>query len=151
MKILFTALILLGALALHTSAASSNNGNSGHRFIGLWEGIDSDDGSSQQVMISGGTDGVFDLLWRESYWTVCEGRRAILKGLGELDPDNRNTLVFEMTITCFDPVEVPVTSTLTFRFIGQEMVLVSDAEAFTDLPFFRVSSPLRSGARGKSS
>ena len=143
MKRFSTVLIVVSALVVLAFSGAAGNGRSEKRFRGLWEGIDPGDGSSQQILISGGADGECSLAWSESYWTVCDGRRAILEGFGESDRDERNTLVFQMAITCFDPKEVVVEDTLTFRFVGQDMLLVSAPGEFTDLPFFRVSSRVR--------
>ena len=135
-------------LPLLTFADARANESSGKRFLGLWEGIDPLDGSSQQILISGGADGVFSLRWRESYWTICDGRPAILNGVGERDTDSRSALVFQMEITCFDPEVVEIEGTITFRFVGQNMLLASAPDAFTDLPFFRVSGRVRGGGSG---
>ena len=145
MKRFSIVMIVMSMLAALTFADARADGSSGKRFRGLWEGIDPIDGSSQKILISGGAKGVFSLLWSESYWTVCDGRRAVLDGVGERDPDERNTLVFQMKITCFDPEEFPVEDTITFRFVGQDMILASAPGAFTDLPFYRVSNRVRGG------
>ena len=84
-------------------AAQAGKGDSGRRFWGLWEAVDSLDGSTEQISISKGGDGSLTLLWRESYWSICDGRRGILRGAGEISSDNRRTLVIEMAITCFAP------------------------------------------------
>ena len=145
MKRFSILMIAMSMLAALTFADARADGSSGKRFRGLWEGIDPTDGSSQKISISGGAKGVFSLLWSESYWTVCDGRRAVLRGVGERDPNERNTLVFQMKITCFDPEEFPVEDTITFRLVGQNMVLASAPGAFTDLPFYRVSHRVRGG------
>lgn len=141
--IVWMVVSVLAGLAAVEAAAGKRS--SGQRFWGVWAGIDPADGSSQQLLISGGADGAFNLLWRESYWTVCDGRRAVLEGIGELDSYDRNTLVIQMVITCFAPEEVPVTDTITFRLVGQNMLLATAEGAFTDLPFFRISSRVRGG------
>ena len=148
-SIVLIVLVVVSALAVQDFAGASGNGRSGKVFRGLWEGIDPDDGSSQKILISGGAGGVFSLVWRESYWTVCDGRRGILEGVGERDPHNRSRLVVQMEITCFDPEEVVVEDTISFRFVGRDMVLASAEGAFTDLPFFRVSSRVGSGGNDR--
>ena len=95
--------------------------------------------------ISRGADGGFGLLWAESYWTVCDGRRAVLEGTGDVAARPRDTLVFQMQVTCFDPESVPVQDTIRFRIVGQNMLLSTVEGVFTDLPFFRVSSRVRGG------
>ncbi len=148
-SIVLIVLVVVSALAVQDFAGASGNGRSGKVFRGLWEGIDPVDGSSQKLLISGGAGGVFSLVWRESYWTVCDGRRGILEGAGERDPHNRSRLVVQMEITCFDPEEVVVDDTISFRFVGRDMVLASAEGAFTDLPFFRVSSRVERGGNDR--
>jgi len=105
-------------------------------------------GSSHQISLSSGSDGAFSLLWRESYWSICDGRRGVLNGAGELDPDDRKTLPVQITVTCFDPEDVVLKDTITFEFVGQNMLLASAPGAFTDFPFFRVSGRVRGGGNG---
>ena len=140
-------MIVMSTVPVLAFADARGNESSGKRFLGLWEGIDPLDGSSQQILISGGADGAFSLRWRESYWTICDGRPAILNGVGEQDTRRRNTLVFQMEITCFDPEVIAIEDTITFRFVGQNMMLASAPGAFTDLPFFRVSGRVRGGGK----
>ena len=145
MKRFALSILVVAALLVLGFAAAAGNAGSGKRFLGLWQGIDPVDGSSQTVEISRGADGGFELLWAESYWTVCDGRRAVLRGTGESAAGDRSTLVFEMEITCFDPESVPVRDTIRFRIVGQNMLLATAEGAFTDLPFFRVSARVRGG------
>ena len=133
-------------LALEVQAG---NGGSDKRFWGLWEAIDSLDGSTEQVSISPGAGSSFNLLWRESYWSICGGRRGILTGTGERAPKDRDLLEFQMTITCFDPEEVVLEDSVTFELVGQNMLLASDPGEFTNLPFFRVSGRVRGGGNGE--
>ena len=42
-------------------------------------------------MISSAEGGGFDLLWYETYWTICPGRRAIMRGTGDVAPGNKNS------------------------------------------------------------
>ncbi len=147
MKRFFIALVALCALAalpiLLTQFASANQkGNP--LFLGIWEGIDPDDGSAQQILIRGGENGVFNLLWYETFWSVCDGRRGILKGTGELAPDGKDILVVDIVISCFDPDADVVEETLTFELVGKDMVLVTagNPEVLQNHPLFRVSSRL---------
>ena len=145
MKRFALSILVVAGLLVLGFAAAAGNGGSGKRFLGLWEGIDPVDGSSQTVEISRGADGGFGLLWAESYWTVCDGRRAVLEGTGQTAAGDRNSLVFQMTITCFDPKSVPVRDEIRFRIVGQNMLLATAEGAFTDLPFFRISGRVRGG------
>ncbi len=76
-SVIFTALIVgltVMAAATPTLAGQPNSQNAanGRFFIGFWEGIDSLDGSTVQMSLSDNDqDGVFDYLYRESFFTVC--------------------------------------------------------------------------------
>ena len=134
---------LVSVMFFGALAAQADKDRSERRFWGLWESVDALDGSTEQVSISGRADGSFDLLWRESYWTICDGRRGILTGTGDVDPDDRNTLVFRMTITCFDPQADVLEGGVSFTLVGGNLLLATDPGEFTDLPFFRVSGRVR--------
>ena len=143
----FIAVVVASMMAALAFASAGRQGNQGDRFLSLWEGVDSIDGSSQQILISGGEDGGFNLLWRESFWTVCDGRRAILMGVGEIASDDKNTLVCPIVITCFGPDELVVEDTLTFELVGKEMLLATSANGvFENLPLYRLSNRLRGGS-----
>ena len=51
-------------------------------FIGLWQGIDTVDGSEAQRSITLNRDGTFNISGREEYFSACNGYRGILKGKG---------------------------------------------------------------------
>jgi len=142
---IFIAVSIVSAILFGAVTAEGDEKDSNRRFWGLWESIDAADGSTEQVSISRGADNTFALLWRESYWTICDGRRGILEGSGEVAAKDRNRLVFAIEITCFAPDEVVLEGTLTFDLVGRNMLLASDPGAFTDLPFFRVSGRVRGG------
>ena len=137
----------VGFVIFTSLAAHAGKDDSGRRFWGLWEAVDSLDGSTEQVSMSKGEDGSLDLLWRESYWTICDGRRGILRGSGRVERSGRRAVVFEMQITCFDPEEVVLEDSIRFELVGQNMLLASSPGAFTDLPFFRVSGRVLGSGR----
>ena len=145
MRRLVLASSLVSVMFLSALTAQADKNGSERRFWGLWEAVDFLDGSTEQVSISGRPDGSFSLLWRESYWTICSGRRGILAGTGNVDPDDRNTLVFEMTITCFEPEELVLEGGVNFTLVGGNLLLATDPGVFTDLPCFRVSGRVRGG------
>ncbi len=105
-------------------------------FLGVWESIDPEDGSGQTMLISGGENSVFSLYLRETYWTVCDGRRGILAGLGEHGPDDKEILVFDVVTSCFDPDEDVSEFTLTFELAGKDILL----RGVETPPFFRISN-----------
>lgn len=98
---------------------------SGEKFIGLWEGIDPDDGSTVQVSISDiNNDDVLEIVAREGFFTVCSNigpnytlGRGTITGTGTVM--SKSELWVERTRICIDddnmpaaPVDFPVTYTL---------------------------------------
>ena len=93
-------------------------------FKGVWRAIDLD-GSNVQLVIAGGGRGVYRLNWTDDYWSICDGRPGIGKGLGVLDSSDPYILHTDWVITCtslhesydyqFDGVYDPGTDTLDFQ------------------------------------
>lgn len=110
-SVIFTALIVgLMVMAAATSTlagqANSQNAANGRFFIGFWEGIDPLDGSTVQLSISDNDrDGVFDIIFREGFFTSCftaqntKGRGVII-GTGTLVEPGVIEVVADQT--CFD-------------------------------------------------
>jgi len=53
-------------------------------FIGLWEGIDGNDGSEAQRSITLNSDGTFSIIGQEPITSGCDGERGYVTGTGEL-------------------------------------------------------------------
>ncbi len=78
-------------------------------FIGLWGGVDPEDGSEVLVSIHNDDDGTLELLWHESRWFNCGGSdNAVLTATGGTVLDG--VLSFETAIiSCFDmPSDIDV-------------------------------------------
>lgn len=81
------------------SSANADSFDRGFRFIGLWQGVDPDDGSEVQRSITLNHDGDFSILGYESYYTGCVGRRGVVTATGTF---TRGKLVAEdFTLSCF--------------------------------------------------
>ena len=133
---LVSAMVAL-PVVLTQFASATEKGN--RLFLGIWEGIDPTDGSAQQILISGGDNGVFKLLWYETFWSICEGKRGVTNGTGELA--DKDTLVVDIVISCFDPDADVVADTVTFELVGKDMLLATAGSGvFVDHPLFRVSN-----------
>lgn len=69
-------------------------------FVGLWEGIDPDDGGNQLRSITSNEDGkTFSLTGSSTYFSLCGGTdRGVITGTGEI----QGTVVLEtkVTLTC---------------------------------------------------
>ena len=148
MKRFLIVATLIGAVSVlpfifTEDAGAAGKGNS--FFLGMWGGIDTGDGSAQQIMISPGEDGSFNLAWYETFWSVCPSPgsgRGIMEGTGGLAPGSKDVLVIDITISCFDP-DVPnvvPADTVTFRLADKNMLLATAGSGvFEDLPLFRLS------------
>ena len=115
--------MILGALVLFSNAVASNNSSS-DAFLGLWEGIDPEDGSTVQISINDfNKDGVLEIVAREGYFTVCYDGIANTQGRGTITGTgtllSKTQLWVERTRICInddntksDPVSFSVTYTL---------------------------------------
>lgn len=100
MKRIATVLFLAAA-----SAALLGNGGKGHRsvrpFLGLWEGVDVNDGSKRTISITDHDgDGVVEVASRDTYWTLCDGDRGIERATGGVRHDG--VLATQGLVTCFE-------------------------------------------------
>jgi hypothetical protein len=51
-------------------------------FVGLWQGIDYNDGSEAQRSITLNRDGTFTIIGQEPYTIGCQGERGMVTGTG---------------------------------------------------------------------
>ena len=80
---LFTLLLVLLSVVLLASIVSADEGSKGRNayFVGLWEGVDPNDGSRRTVSISDNDrDGVYELIQYDTFWTLCGDDRAVATG-----------------------------------------------------------------------
>ncbi|MGZ8159425.1 MAG: hypothetical protein ACXWT1_00840 [Methylobacter sp.] len=100
MKNLFIMTITLFALA----APIAGQADSGkiNRFVGLWEAVDPDDGSHQILSITDNADGTAKLRLFDTYFSLCNGGRAIGEGSAQAE-QNRSLSSEDFTVTCFEP------------------------------------------------
>jgi hypothetical protein len=96
---------------------SADSGGSGNYFVGLWEGVDVNDGSRRTVSISDNDrDSVFELSQYDTFWSLCGDDRGVTAGSATLGADGR--LHFVGTLTCLSTAQtVPFTVDYqAFRF-----------------------------------
>lgn len=102
MKRLFIFLSVVVSIILFVSMASADDAGARNDsfFIGLWEGVDPNDGSRRTVSISDNDrNGVFELTQYDTFWSLCGDDRGVAEGTATVGPDG--TLNWEGTITCF--------------------------------------------------
>lgn len=82
-------------------------------FVGLWEGIDNNDGSEAQRSITLNRDGTFNITGQEPYTSGCEGERGMVTGTGVLE----DGVIFsdDFTLTCFVPIDGVVPDPITVQ------------------------------------
>ncbi|TAL39293.1 MAG: hypothetical protein EPN89_20370 [Methylovulum sp.] len=73
---------------------------SANPFIGLWEGVDPDDGGHQVLSISDNRQGGVNLLLHDTYFTLCNGGRGVSSGSGT--PLRRTLLSEDYKTYCYD-------------------------------------------------
>ena len=56
-------------------------------FVGLWEGVDSNDGGHQILSITDNEDGTLKLLLRDTTYTLCPTDEGVSEGTGIIQPD----------------------------------------------------------------
>ena len=98
MKRLFVVLFVLLSAVFLVSMVSADSGSRAY-FVGLWEGVDPNDGSRRTVSISDNDrDGVYDLSQYDTFWTLCGDDRGVTAGSATLGADG--LLHFSGTLTC---------------------------------------------------
>ncbi|HSF14120.1 MAG TPA: hypothetical protein VLK65_01050 [Vicinamibacteria bacterium] len=92
-------------------AAGGTNKKSNRPFLGLWEGVDVNDGSKRTISITDhDRDSVVEVAARDTYWTLCDGDRGIELAKGGVRHDG--VLATDGLVTCFETaVEISVLQT----------------------------------------
>ena len=83
MKRLFAFLTVVFFIFLASTVQA--DGISKRYFVGLWEGVDSYDGSEAQRSITLNSDGTFSIIGQEPYTNGCGGERGLVTGTGVLE------------------------------------------------------------------
>jgi hypothetical protein len=107
---LFVILVLVVAVA----AGNPHRGFAERPFLGLWEGVDVNDGSKRTVSITDrDQDGIVEVSSRDTFWTLCDGDRGLERATGGVRPDG--VLETDGLVTCFtNGIEVPVQQTYEY-------------------------------------
>lgn len=107
-------LLVVAIAATSTLAVAGTSRSSNRHFLGLWEGVDVNDGSKRTISITDrDRDGLFEVASRDSYWTLCAGDRGIELATGGVRYDG--VLETEGTVRCFESgLELPIVQTYEF-------------------------------------
>lgn len=132
MKSILITAVTLFVLTTHMSspalARDFHEGKSDiQQFIGLWEGIDPDDGGHQTMSLTDNGDGKVKLLLHDTFFSLCEGGRGIAQGTGEIE--SRHSLKFDdFVVKCFeDSSTTEVLKTLITLILNRDGTLFRGA------------------------
>jgi hypothetical protein len=82
-------------------------------FVGLWEGVDPNDGGHQILSVTDNKDGTLRLLLHDTTYTLCPTDKGISEGTGIIQPDG--TLNSEnFTLKCL-ATETPQSTPTSFQ------------------------------------
>lgn len=95
MLIMIVTLFVLG-VSLTSHAGSERT----ERFVGLWEGVDPEDGALQVLSVTDNNDGTVKLLLYATFWTRCDGERGIAQATAKVSED-QSLKSDDYVITCF--------------------------------------------------
>ena len=84
MKRILLILIVVFSIIL-VSNVNADPPLQGSYFIGLWQGIDPNDGSESLRSIVKNDEGTFDIIGTETYFSACGGYPGVIEGTGELE------------------------------------------------------------------
>lgn len=99
--IIFAVVGLMAAMQFGCTSSDGADNDADSFFLGLWEGIDPLDGSDVLASITNiDGDGTIEILWRESFYALCEGDQGIVQGSGTIGEDG--ILLTDEFLTCFN-------------------------------------------------
>jgi hypothetical protein len=125
--------IAVAMAALPLTATALDDDDDARAFLGFWEGVDPLDGSTAQVSISDiEGDGVLEIVFGESFWTLCfelGDNFSLGRGLssGQGTVVSKGVLEVEESITCFSDdnnLETPRPFTSQYTLESQGRILV---------------------------
>ena len=114
-------------------------------FVGLWEGVDEDDGSLAQRAITCDEDRTCRILGAEQFFSSCDehGGRGIIVGVGTLEEGVIN--VPELTLTC--PDGTSFTLATVFSLDRRNGTLIEDTDGAPATQILHRLSPRVRGNR----
>jgi hypothetical protein len=123
---------ILVAAVVTLGAGPSQTQSSNRHFLGLWGGVDINDGSQRTVSITDRDgDGVLEAASRDTYWTLCDGDRGLELATGVVGADN--VLTTTGLVTCFNGAP-GVAVQQTYEFSRREDTLFATPHGTTLLP-----------------
>jgi hypothetical protein len=123
-----------------TLAAGTAHGQSSNRpFLGLWEGVDINDGSKRTISITDRDgDGMFQVASRDTFWTLCNGDRGLELAEGRVRPDG--VLETIGLVSCFDGAPgIQVVQTYEFSRRDDTLLATPHGTTLQPITLHRVS------------
>ena len=93
---------ILGLILVHGAMADNDNGHQGadRAFVGLWQGIDSFDGSTQYLSVTCSRQRTCDVRLNDTAFTLsCQNQIGFARGVGSIEGP---VLEVELTLYCLD-------------------------------------------------
>ncbi|MBI4468380.1 MAG: hypothetical protein HY650_03555 [Acidobacteria bacterium] len=137
---IWIGLISLYALSASLAPKTGATAEDPPSYVGLWEAVDPDDGGHQVLSITRNTDGTFQLLLRDTYYTLCDGTAVgISRGTGRID-EHGNLVCGDFTLRCLATGETRLTPT-SFHFLDAKGTLLdrNRTEPLADMVYHRTS------------
>lgn len=123
--VLVAVVVAAGAAPLQTQSSNRN-------FLGLWEGVDINDGSLRTVSITDADgDGMLEAASRDTYWTLCDDDQGLELAAGVVGADG--VLTTNGLVTCFNGAP-GVAVQQTYEFSRREDTLFATPHGTTLLP-----------------
>jgi len=133
------SVLVVSVLGLATLGAADRDSASHRPFIGLWEGVDVNDGSRRTVSIADPDgDGQIEVNSHDTYWTLCAGDRGLERATGGV----RRNGVLETNglVTCFESgVQIAVTQTYELSSRDGTLLATPHGTSVTGIVLHRVS------------
>ena len=81
-------LVLLSVVFLVSMVSADSGGNAS--FVGLWQGIDINDGSLRTISINDNDrDGVYDVFHHDTFWLICGDDSGFFSGFGTVGSNGK--------------------------------------------------------------
>jgi len=136
---LLIAVTMITAFVYPEAATAADPRSLERNFLGLWEGVDVNDGSKRTISITDHeSDGFFEVASRDTFWTLCNGDRGLEVASGVVDDEG--ILVTEGVVTCFgDPAQLPVQQTYEYSRRTDTLVATAVGTGLIPITLHRVS------------
>jgi hypothetical protein len=97
-NLFFAFSVILGLALTSVSMSDDTHGGGEQSFVGLWQAIDSFDGSTQFLSITCARDRSCDVRLNDTAFTLsCQNQIGFARGVGSI---KRNVLTVELTLHC---------------------------------------------------